>query len=402
MIRRTPPMTALLTTLHLDRETIAVVPARAVSWHRVQLPAGTLSSGLMKDRNAPRLRAVLEGLLEDQLLDEPAQLHFALQPGARTDAPVWVAVCDRTWLRSALDALQQAGQAPHRVVPEWAPEVAMEQAPPDTPHRTQLWLTGTQDAARLVWTDATGVHSLPASASHGVAAPSHALVTAALPVHLALHAELLAEPAVAQLAEQLFQREARVVTPTERLLEAARTDWDLAQFDMARRNPWLARLTQTVGQLWSAPQWRAARWASVAIAIVQVLGLNVFAWHAQSQLAQQRTAISSTLSNTFPDITVVVDAPLQMERAVAALRQSNGSSSPRDLETLLGIYGAFRPSAPVNHAPTAIDFVAGELRLTGPALSPEQAAALDAAVRPQGFTSRAEGDTLVLQARSTP
>lgn len=395
-------MTALLTTLHLDSATIAMVPARALSWHRVQLPAGTLSLGLMKDRNAPRLRAVLEGLLEDQLLDEPAQLHFALQPGARTDVPVWVAVCDRAWLRGALDALQQAGQAPQRVVPEWTPGLTLEQTPTDTQNHPKLWLTGTQDAARLVWTDATGVHSLPASAAHGVVAHSHTMITAALPAHLAMHAELLAEPAVAQLAEQLLQREARVVTPTERLMDAARTDWDLAQFDMAWRNPWLTQLTQTVGQLWNAPQWRAARWAAVAIAIVQVLGLNVYAWNAQSQLVQQRAAIISTLSSTFPNITVVVDAPLQMARAVATLRQSNGSSSSRDLETLLGVYGAFSPSIPVNQAPTAIDFVAGELRLTGPALSPEQAASLDAAVRPQGFTSRTEGETLVLQARSTP
>jgi len=388
-------MTATLTTLHLNSETIAVIPACAVSWHWVQLPAGTLSTGLMKDRNTPRLRAVLEGLLEDQLLDEPAQLHFALQPGARADAPVWVAVCDRAWLRGALDALQQAGQAPQRVVPEWSPEVADLHATSDTPHHARLWVTGSQDTARLVWTDSTGVHSLPASLAHGV-------MTGALPAQLALHAELLAEPAVAQLAEQLFHREARVVTPTERLLAAARTDWNLAQFDMARRNPWLTRLTQTASQIWNAPQWRAARWAAATIALVQVLGLNVFAWNAQSLLAQQRTAITSTLSNTFPNITVVVDAPLQMERAVAELRQSNGSSSPRDLETLLGVYGAFRPSTPANSAPAAIDFVAGELRLTGTGFNPEQAAALAAAAQPRGFTSRAEGDTLVLQARSTP
>jgi general secretion pathway protein L len=348
----------------------------------------------MKDRNAPRLRAVLEGLLEDQLLDEPAQLHFALQPGARTDAPTWVAVCDRAWLRGALAALQQAGQAPHRVVPEWVPEMTEAQTPHDTPCQSKLWVTGAQDAARLVWTDATGVHRLPVS--------SHALIPGALPPQLAQHAELLAEPAVAQLAEQLFQRAARVVTPTERLVAAARTDWDLAQFDMARRNPWLTRLTETLGQLWSAPQWRAARWATVAIGIVQVLGLNVFAWHAQSHLTQQRSAVTSTLTTTFPAISVVVDAPLQMERAVAALRQSNGASSPRDLEALLGAYGAASPQAPANQAPTAIDFAAGELRLTGAGHSTEQVATLDAAVRSQGFSSRIEGDTLVLQARSAP
>ena len=402
MIMQTPPMTATLTTLHLDSETIAVVPARALSWHRIQLPAGTLPAGLMKDRNAPRLRAVLEGLLEDQLLDEPAQLHFALQPGARTDAPVWVAVCDRAWLRSALDALQQAGQAPHRVVPEWTPKVDEEQATVDTSRNTPLWVTGTQDNARLVWTDAMGVHSLPACAAHGVAAPSHATITSALPAHLALHAELLAEPAVAQLAEQLLQREARVVTPAQRLLEAAQGDWDLAQFDMARRNPWLTRLMQAASQLWSAPQWRAARWTAVAMALVQVVGLNVFAWHAQAQLVEQRTAIGKTLTSTFPNISVVVDAPLQMARAVAELGQTSGASSPRDLETLLGVYGASSPPSPMHQAPTAIDFAAGELRLTATALNPEQATALAAAVQPQGFAIRTEGNTLVLHTRSTP
>lgn len=395
-------MTHPLITLQLDNETVAVVPARALSWHRVQLPAGTLPTGWMTDRNTPRLRAVLEGLLEDQLLDEPAQLHFALQPHARTDAPVWVAVCDRLWLRGALDALQQAGRTPDRVVPEWTPQTASTAAAPDTPPAPVLWVTGTEDAARLVWTDEAGVHSLPASAAHGVAAPSQGAITGALPAQLAQHAELRAEPAVAQLAEHLLHREARVVTPAERLAEAARTDWDVAQFDMARRNPWLARLVVAAGQLWSAPQWRAARWAALAVVLVQVLGLNAFARHAQTQLAQQRAAIGNTLTATFPGVTVVVDAPLQMERAVGALRQASGSSSERDLETLLAVYGAFAAVAPAHSAPTAIDFVAGELRLTGPGLAPEQAAALDTGLRPQGFASRMDGNTLVLQTRSAP
>lgn len=54
-----------------DRLVLAVEPA-ALGWHRVELP-----------RVAPaRLRAALDGLLEEVLLDEPAQLHMALEPGA--------------------------------------------------------------------------------------------------------------------------------------------------------------------------------------------------------------------------------------------------------------------------------------------------------------------------------
>ena len=51
---------------------------------------------------------MLEGLLEDQLLDEPEALHFALQPQARGGGPLWVATCDRAWLRAALQVLESA------------------------------------------------------------------------------------------------------------------------------------------------------------------------------------------------------------------------------------------------------------------------------------------------------
>lgn len=50
-------------------EVVAVVPHSRLSWLRVQLPPAS---------HGPRLSAVLHGLLEDRLLDEPTQLHIAL------------------------------------------------------------------------------------------------------------------------------------------------------------------------------------------------------------------------------------------------------------------------------------------------------------------------------------
>ena len=57
-----------------DKEVWALLPAAALSWHQVSLPAGL-------QRNPARLTAALHGLLEEQLLEEPEQMHFALQPG---------------------------------------------------------------------------------------------------------------------------------------------------------------------------------------------------------------------------------------------------------------------------------------------------------------------------------
>ena len=158
-------MTPSLIPLTLATETIALVPAQALSWHQVQLPPGVLAGARLLERATPRLRAVLEGLLEDHLLDEPAQLHFALQPQARSSGPVWVAVCDRAWLRNAVEQLTQQGRAPQRLVPEWAPDAQPQ----------QLWITGSEDAPLAVWTDADGVHRLPLpqSADAGSAGGGH-------------------------------------------------------------------------------------------------------------------------------------------------------------------------------------------------------------------------------------
>ncbi len=76
-------------------EVVAVLPATQLSWHRVQLPRGV-------GPRSPRLRATLAGLLEEQLLDEPEQLHFALDPDAGAGGPAWVAVCHSRWLAAHL------------------------------------------------------------------------------------------------------------------------------------------------------------------------------------------------------------------------------------------------------------------------------------------------------------
>src|SRR6478609_8469759 len=91
------------------------VPAAALSWHQVTLPQGSLSGSV-------RLRSVLNGLLEDRLLDDPEQLHFALEPDARVGVPVWVAACNRLWLRGVVQALEGAGRRVTRIVPEFAPQ----------------------------------------------------------------------------------------------------------------------------------------------------------------------------------------------------------------------------------------------------------------------------------------
>jgi general secretion pathway protein L len=353
-------------------EVVAVVPAAMISWHRVELPKGTTTG-------SPRVRAVLDGLLEDQLLDEPESLHLALQPQARGTAPLWVAACDRAWLRSAVQALEAAGRPASRIVPEFAPEGDPVLYALGDPQQPQLVLAGSQ-----------GVTALPLSSD-------------ALPLLPALPADTLcvAEPAVAALAEQVLHRQPVLQQAPQRWLQSAQSAWDLAQFEFSSSGR--ARALKKLGTAWAdllvAPQWRPARWGVLLLVAVNLLGLNAWAWRERSALATKRDAIGRTLTQTFPQVKVVVDAPVQMAREVALLRQLTGATSGRDLEAMLGaLSAASPPERPVG----ALDFSGGELRVKGVGYSPAEARRVTTALKSQGYSATQQGDTLVLALEGAP
>jgi general secretion pathway protein L len=349
-------------------EVVAVVPAAMISWHRVDLPKGTTPT-------SPRLRAVLEGLLEDQLLDEPESLHMALQPQLRGTSQLWVAACDRAWLRGAVQALEAAERRASRIVPEFAPE-----------GDSVLYALGEPQRPMLVLAGREGVTTLPLSSQ----------VLPLLPA-LPEGTPCVAEPAVAALAEQVLHRQPVLQQAPQRWLQSAQSSWDLAQFEFSSSGR--ARALKQLGTAWSdllvAPQWRPARWGVLLLVAINLLGLNAWAWRERSALEAKRAAIGRTLTQAFPQVKVVVDAPVQMAREVAALRQQTGTTTGRDLEAMLGVLSTASASErPVG----AIDFANGELRVKGLAQTPEIAATL----KSQGYSAQAQGDTLVLTQEGTP
>ena len=358
-------------------EVVGVLPFEALSWHQVDLPKG-ITAG------SPRLRAVLEGLLEDRLLDDTDALHFALQPQARSGAPVWVAVCDRSWLRTHIQALEAAHRPVTRLVPELSPG-----EPP------AAYVMGDADHAQVVVTNAQGVSVWPL-------APGASTAVVPALASLAPDTPVLAEPAAAGLAEDVLQHKVALQQTVQRHLHAARSEWDLAQFDMASSGR--SRAFKKMGVRWSAwlnaPQWRPARWGLVALLLAQLVGLNAWAWKEQRALTAKRDAIRSALSTTFPKLKVIVDAPLQMRRELTALRQATGAPSEQDLEAMLS---ALATAAPPATSPVAIEFVGQEMRvgMAAPLPGPE-AQQLTAGLQARGLAVRTDGNTLVIRTEGTP
>ena len=363
---------ALLPAAQRGGEIVAVVPASMLSWHAVTLPKG-IGSG------SPRLRAILDNLLEDRLLDEPASLHLALAAAATGSGPVWVAACDKSWLRGHLQALEASGRPIARIVPEFAPETGA----------LQVYVIGEPDAAEVVATgqDVAGV----------LRAPFGPVAFALLPPQAPDDdVAILAEPALAGLAEDFLQRKVSLLTRPQRWLDAARSHWDLAQFDMASsgRSRTVKRISGVGRDFLQAPGWRPARWGVLLVLLANVAGLNAWAYKERSAQQSRRAAIGQTLTQTFPAVRVVVDAPLQMEREVAALRQATGAASGRDLEAILV---ALASATPAGGSATSLDYSAGELRLMGLAAEGGDAASISKLLTALGYSSRIEGNALLVR-----
>ncbi len=362
---------ALLPTAQRGGEIVAVVPASLLSWHAVTLPKG-IGSG------SPRLRSILDNLLEDRLLDEPANLHLALAAGAAGSGPVWVAACDKNWLRGHLQALEASGRPIARIVPEFAPETGA----------LQVHVIGEPDAAEVVATgkDVAGVLRVPFGPVAFALLP---------PPETDEDVLVLAEPGVAALAEAFLQRKVSLLTRPQRWLDAARAPWDLAQFDLASsgRARTVKRISGVGRDFLQARGWRPARWGVLLLLLAHVVGLNAWAFKERSAQQLRRAAIGQTLTQTFPAVSVVVDAPLQMEREVAALRQATGAASGRDLEAMLA---ALASATPAGGSATALEYSSGELRAKGLAAAGDMAG-IGTQLTALGYSGRLEGDTLVVR-----
>lgn len=352
-------------------EIVVVIPAEALSWHRVELPKGV-------GPGSSRLRPVLEGLLEDQLLDEPEALHFALAPQPRPGEPVWVAVCQRAWLRAALNALEGAGRPVSRIVPEFAPDAPGGLHAVGEPENARLWATSPQ-----------GVLMLPLAGGAQSLLPN-----------LPPEAPCFAEPAIAALAEQLLQRPVVLQTAPQRWLQAAQSRWDIGQFEFAStgRTRAVKKLGTLASELLHARQWRAARWGAALLVLANVVGLNAWAWKERSLLEAKEQAVRNTLTTTFPQVRLVVNPQVQMERELASLRQATGATSERDLEVMLSSLGRLAPDRTAG----GLEFNGNQLRVRGLGWTARELATAQPDLRRQGLSARLDGEVLVLAPEAMP
>lgn len=354
-------------------QVVLVLPEGDVSWHRVDLPKAPPA----------RLRAALLGVMEEALLEEDENLHFAVAEGSTAGQPTWVAVTHRPRLAAALAALESAGLAVERVVATAVPPATGE------PARGHFHTTDEDDEAQpwLTLARPDGVVSLRLAG---------ALARALQPDAEA--ARWTATPAAAAAAERWLGVPVALMTEAERALEAAQGGSNLRQFDLAARTRG-TRALRGVGQRFLSREWRPVRLGLAALVGVQLLGLNVHAWQQRQALEARRAEMKNLLTTTHPGVRVVMNAPLQMQRETDRLRAAAGRPGEGDLEALMGAAAAAWPDGqgPVQ----TLTFDGSRLNLAVPGFGAPQLAQLQERLRGSAVGAELNDGRLVL-ARQAP
>jgi general secretion pathway protein L len=324
-----------------------------------------------------RLAPALRFLAEDLALPDPERLHVAAIPRAERDS-LGLAIVDRQWLQSVLAKLGSAGLTARSAYPE-------SLLPTPMPHAwTVVWVagegfvrTGRYEALALDCTEGDTppvALRLALESAKGAGGGPQALV-----VH----------STASSAAPDLKAWAAALGLPVESGPEwhwaSARrpTDVELLQGEFAVRGaagPWLRRLRVSAG---------------LAAAVIALSSAAIaLDWAAKVRerdtlLREMRTQYRES----FGDNAVVVDAPLQMARALADLRQQAGQISAGDFVALLAV-ASERLLDPARHHVESISYEAGLLTLSlRPAGGQPEAALLEelrATAVPPGYEVRAE------------
>jgi general secretion pathway protein L len=355
---------------------IAVLGDTDVSWHRVVFPRAP----------AARLRAALGGVLEEALLEDADDVHLALAPAATPGQPTWVAATSQRWLRGELAALERAEVFVDRAVP-----IAWPDDPPIGHFAETEATPGSPLGIALNWAHPGGVASVRLQGG---------LARALVPQPAPIETRWSATPGAVAAAEQWLGGPVRVLVPEQRLLQAARSLWNLRQFELARRNRGMRALRDSTRRLFS-DEWRPVRWGLVALVAAQIIGLNLWAWYQRNAIEARQVSMQALVIKAFPNVSVQDvqrDAGAVMQREIQALRTMAGKPGDADLETMMQ---AAASAWPADRPPVdSLRFEPGKLTLSAPSWTNAQIAQFRGLLGPGGWAVDSSEGRLTLRRES--
>jgi len=299
-----------------------------------------------------KLRLALPNLLEERLLSDPADCHFAFTPQARSgtvttiaSAPkLPVAVINRALLTSALDALSEAGYRPRAAYSE------IYVVPAPAAGVLSVRLDRGRGIAR------SGKHDGFAFEFDGSGLPAPLLLAVRQLGIKRVQAYGRDAGKLVQFAEQLGV----AVDASQREIDVAATESAVNLLQGAFAPGGLLG-SLTLPKLTTAKLKVPLIWTAVAAATFLV-GMNAYWLKLEAEAKAIRSQMETAFRSAFPEATAVVDPVLQTQRQLGALRSRAGIASPDDFSVLNAQVAQLLSLAPIGSV-AGIEYREGALRV---------------------------------------
>jgi len=306
-----------------------------------------------------RLASALRYLVEDSTIADPDRLHVVAAPSPSRDS-LHLAIVDRQWLEKLLSRLESAGLVALCAYPE----SLLPQLPPRT------WT--------VVWSGNDGFARTGEAEGFALDCPDAQDVPVALRLAVETARKAGRDPQAIQV------RTAAGIAPPDSL------GWSSAlgipvdpgpawHWASAERRPNLDLLQREFASRAAGGAWqRRLRRPAVLAGALLFLGSCGIAVDWGAKVHERRALLaemSAIYRETFGERAVVVDAPLQLSRALADLRRQAGQIAPGDFLALLD-RATEQLLDPRKHRIESIAFERGTLSVTLQPLDAQRAAAL--------------------------
>lgn len=297
-----------------------------------------------------RLMQALPNVVEEHLLQDPAECLLALGPPSAPGEPRLIAAADREWVELVLATFENKG---HRITGLWPASEAL----PRAPRHATLGCVNEGIVLRVGELDAIG-GAAPQETAERIEALRGMLQVAGLsdPQPGAEKVVLTAWVDQPDWAEAIGQaaRTLGLSAETLALEPGGEPRLDLLEARPARARRMIAGLDPAAFRL---PMVLAGACLAAAL-----LGLNLHWWQLIKERDAARAALEAAFRAAVPSAQVVVDPLLQMTRHVAMLSASAGQTNAQDVLPLLGrLAQALGPQAV--DALASVEYSEGRLKI---------------------------------------
>jgi general secretion pathway protein L len=300
----------------------------------------TLLSIKVPPLSAARMKAALPGLVEEQLLCDPAEC--VIVAGALCDGLRTIAVIQRHWLELVYKTFTSLGARHIAALPAQlclAPQAA-QSAPHSVTAAINQWNGDIGITLRLPEQAGIGIRLGPVASQTEGANPMETVASFALRCLCLLVPALPIKLYVPQAELGAFQETLDETVELAARISLITDDW--SHWISGTKGITLNLMAGLSAGTGPKLEWYPWRWPialAAVLLLVNVIALNIDWWRMKREANVLRSTMIQIYKSAYPKESVIIDPVAQMQQKIAMAKRDSGMAAPDDFAALTAVFG---------------------------------------------------------------